>query len=108
MINAVTLTQETAEWYRLLQEGGVPCGPINEIDQVFSDAQVLHRDMVVEVSHPTAGKVKLVGFPYKLSRTPATITRHPPLLGEHTETVLRDILGYDAEAIAALRAEQAI
>ena len=75
------------------------------IDQVFSDPQVLHREMVVEIPHPTAGKVKLAGFPYKLSRTPAAITRHPPLLGEDTEAVLRDMLGYSAEAIAEIRGE---
>ena len=108
MIRAVTLTQDRAEWCRLLQAAGVPCGPINSIDQVFSDAQVLHREMKVEIPHPTAGKVKLAGFPYKLSRTPATITRHPPLLGEHTETVLRDLLGYSAAEIAGLHAERAI
>lgn len=108
MINAVTLTQDRAQWCRLLQEAGVPCGPINSIDQVFSDAQVLHREMKVEIPHPTAGKVQLVGLPYKLSRTPAAITRHPPLLGEHTETVLKDLLGYSATVIAGLCAEKAI
>lgn len=108
MINAVTLRQDRAEWCRLLQEAGVPCGPINSIDQVFNDAQVLHREMAVEIPHPTAGKVKLAGFPYKLSRTPAAITQHPPLLGEHTETVLRDLLGYSAAVIAGLCAEKAI
>ena len=108
MINAVTLTRDGAEWCRMLQEVGIPCGPINTIDQVFSDAQVLHREMTVEIPHPTAGKMKLVGFPYKLSRTPAAITRHPPLLGEHTESVLRDLLGYSAAAIAGLREDTAI
>ena len=108
MINAVTRTEDRAEWFRRLQEAGVPCGPINTIDQVFSDPQVLHREMVVEIPHPTAGKVKLAGFPYKLSRTPAAITRHPPLLGEHTEAVLRDVLGYSATAIADLRAGNTI
>jgi formyl-CoA transferase len=107
MINAVTLTREGAEWCRMLQQAGVPCGPINSIDQVFSDVQVLHREMKVEIAHPTAGKVNLVGFPYKLSRTPAAITRHPPLLGEHTESVLTDLLGYSAEEIASLHAEKA-
>jgi formyl-CoA transferase len=108
MINAVTLRRDRAAWCRLLQEAGVPCGPINSIDQVFSDAQVLHREMEVEIPHPTAGKVKLAGFPYKLSRTPAAISLHPPLLGEHTETVLRDLLGYSPEQITDLYAERMI
>jgi formyl-CoA transferase len=108
MINAVTQMRLGSQWVVRLQEAGIPCGPINSIDQVFSDAQVMHREMVVEVPHPTAGKVRLVGFPYKLSRTPAGITRHPPLLGEHTEIVLRDVLGYSAETIASLHEEQTI
>jgi formyl-CoA transferase len=108
IINAVTLRRDGADWCRLLQETGIPCGPINTIDQVFEDPQVLHREMVIEIAHPTAGKVKLAGFPYKLSRTPAAIARHPPLLGEHTEAVLRERLGYSAAAVAALRAEGAI
>ncbi len=108
MINALTVTRCRADLCRLLQDAGIPCGPINSIDQVFADPQVLQREMQMEIPHPTAGNVKLVGFPYKLSRTPAAITQHPPLLGEHTESVLKDLLGYSDEEIAGLSAEQAV
>jgi len=93
------------EWLDLLLEAKIPCAPINTIDKVFADPQVLARDMLVEVPHPTAGKVKLAGSPLKLSRTPVRIKQPPPLLGEHTEEVLSTLLGYSSEEIKELRAE---
>ena len=72
-------------------------------EEVFSDPHVLAREMVIEVSHPTAGTVKMVGFPYKLSATPATVRVPPPLLGQHTEEVLGTLLSYSPEAVAGLR-----
>jgi formyl-CoA transferase len=103
ILQEVIATRDGEEWLRLLREADIPCSPINTIDRVFQDPQVLHREMVVEVPHPTAGKVRLGGIPYKLSRTPARVSRHPPLLGEHTAEVLADILGYGADRIASLR-----
>lgn len=91
----------------LLEAAGIPCGPIYRLNQVFSDPQVRAREMLVEIPHPKAGSVKMTGLPVKFSDTPGKITRHPPLLGEHTEEVLAE-LGYDAARIAALRAEGAI
>ena len=96
-----------AEWLDILRKENVPADPINTIPQVFSDAQVLAREMVVDMPHPTAGSVKLVGSPLKLSNNPVSYVRHPPLLGEHTDEVLGE-LGYSDEEITHLREEGAI
>jgi len=93
----------SGEWHAALLEAGIPCAPINFIDQVFSDPQVLARDMVVELPHPTAGTVRLTGSPLKLSRTPTYIKEPPPLLGQHTEEVLTKQLGYTPADLARLR-----
>ena len=94
----------TAEWIRLLEPLGVPCGPINRLDQVFADPQVQHRRMRVDVPHPVAGALPLVANPIKFSRTPITYEDPPPLLGQHTAEVLASLLGKSAAEIAALKA----
>ncbi len=93
------------QWILDLERAGVPCGPINSLDEVFENEQVVSRGLRVDLPHPTAGTVKLVGSPMKMSATPPEALRHPPLLGEHTDMVLRETLGYSAEHIAALRAQ---
>ncbi|WP_117017195.1 CaiB/BaiF CoA transferase family protein [Aeribacillus pallidus] len=86
------------EWIKLFSEKNIPCGPIHTIDQVFEHPQVLARDMVVQVEHPEAGMVKLVGSPVKLSRTNKKIERHPPMAGEHTWEILQEA-GFSFEEI---------
>jgi formyl-CoA transferase len=95
------------EWLDILRKENVPADPINSIPQVFSDEQVLAREMVVDMPHPTVGSVKLVGSPLKLSNNPVSYVRHPPLLGEHTDEILGE-LGYSDEEITHLREEGAI
>ena len=91
------------EWIALLEAVGVPCGPINDIGEVFANEQVQARNVAIELPHPTAGKVKLVRNPIRMSATPATSDKAPPLLGQHTAEVLHDVLGLGEAEIAALR-----
>ena len=107
ILEEIFKTRTTDEWIEALTAAELPCGPINTLDRVFRHPQVLHRRMVEEIDHPTAGRIKLVGIPYQFSATPLSIRRHPPTLGEHTEEVLRE-LGYSEAEVAALRAEGAI
>jgi len=104
MLQAEFEKQTSAFWLEKLAEAGIPAGRIRSIDQVLTDPQVLHRQMVVEVAHPRAGKVKLLGVPYKFSETPASVRTAPPLLGQHTEEVLATLLGMTAAEIASLQA----
>ncbi len=99
--------KDAQEWLALFQEVKIPAGPISTIPEVFADPQVIAREMVVEMEHPTAGKVKLVGSPLRLSETPPSYRRHPPLLGEHTGEILSE-LNYSPEEIAALREQGAV
>ena len=96
-------TKKRDEWIKLLNAESIPCTPINTMDEVFTDPQVLHRNMLVEVDHPTAGKIKMVGVPVKYSEAEAVIRRPPPVLGEHTREVLNEILGYEDQRIEDLR-----
>ncbi len=97
------LNRPGEEWLRELDNLQIPCGPINTLDKVFSDPQVLEREMVAEVPHPTAKTVKMVASPMKLYETPCEITRHPPLLGEHTDEILQEKFGYNSKKIEELR-----
>jgi len=101
-------TRDADEWLAVLQQAGLPCGPINTVPDVFAHPQVQAREGVLTTEHPTAGTLRLPGFPYKMSGTPAQVRRPPPRLGEHTEEVLSDLLGYSADEVAALREEGAV
>ena len=95
------------DWLRRLTEMDVPAAPINTLDEVFADPQVKTYGFPVEVEHPRMGKMKLLGNAVGMSRTPPTIDRPPPMLGEHTEEILT-ALGYDGKKLAALREQNAI
>lgn len=97
--------RDADDWLADLAAAGIPSGPINTVDRAVAHPQIQHRGMVVEIPHPTIGSLPLVGPPYIFSETPAAVRTHPPLLGEHTDLVLQERLGYTAEQIAELRAE---
>lgn len=108
LLAEMVLEKRRDEWIALLEEEGVPCGPINELDEVFANEQVRARGMEIALPHPVAGTVKLVRSPMKLSATPATSDLAPPLLGQHTDEVLREVLGKSGEEIAVLRARNVV
>jgi crotonobetainyl-CoA:carnitine CoA-transferase CaiB-like acyl-CoA transferase len=103
LLGEIFLTRTTAAWVAALTEADVPCAPVQTIDQVFAAPQVLHRDMLVEIDHPTAGTVRLAGIPVKFSATPASVRLPPPLLGQHSEDVLSSWLGMSIEEIEQLK-----
>jgi crotonobetainyl-CoA:carnitine CoA-transferase CaiB-like acyl-CoA transferase len=89
--------RSVAEWLRRLEESGVPAGPVLDIAQMHADPQALAREMIVETTHPTAGRVKSIGLPIKFSDTPGSVRRAAPVLGQHTQEVLREHGFSDAE-----------
>jgi crotonobetainyl-CoA:carnitine CoA-transferase CaiB-like acyl-CoA transferase len=101
-------TRTTAEWLALLREARIPCGPVNNFAQALDDSQVRARDMVVDVKLHTGETIPMPGNPVKLSAAQPHEFTAPPLLGQHTEEVLRDVIGYDAQRVAALRAAGAV
>ena len=93
LLRQATVMKSTAEWIAALEAAGVPCGPINRLDQVFADPQVLARQMRIDLPHPTLGPVPLVANPIRLAASPVQYRQAPPTLGEHTAEVLADWLG---------------
>ena len=107
-LNEIFCHRDAEDWHADLVQAGLPCGLINSLPEVFAHPQAQAREMTLECVHPTAGTVRLTGFPYKFSQTPAEIHRPPPLLGEHTEDVLTGLLEYTPETVASLRDRGAI
>ncbi|WP_060482634.1 CaiB/BaiF CoA-transferase family protein [Pseudomonas sp. NBRC 111119] len=103
LIRQATVFKTTAQWVSQLEAAGVPCGPINDLAQVFQDPQVLARGLAVSMPHPLGGSVPQVASPIRLSQTPVEYRRAPPLLGEHTDAVLTDVLELDAAQLKRLR-----
>ncbi|MCK9719871.1 MULTISPECIES: CaiB/BaiF CoA transferase family protein [Pseudomonas syringae group] len=103
LIRQVTVFKTTAQWVSELEAAGVPCGPVNDLAQVFADPHVVARGLAIELPHVLAGRVPQVASPIRLSETPVEYTRAPPLLGEHTAQVLQALLGIGEEEITVLR-----
>jgi CoA:oxalate CoA-transferase len=101
IITEITSKRTMADWIEYLNKAGVPCGPIYNVPQTFADPQIRHQEMVLELEQPS-GRVKTLGFPLKLSRTPAALHRPAPQLGQHTEEILAN-LSYSAAQIKDLR-----
>ena len=101
-------TRTTDQWIEEMEKVGIPCGPINTIDKVVQQPQIQAREMIVEVEHKSAGKVKMAGIPIKLSATPGKVEAPAPDLGEHTSEVLSGLLGLSDEEVAKLREDDVI
>ncbi|OLU31157.1 CoA transferase [Pseudomonas sp. PA15(2017)] len=108
LIRQATVFRTTAQWVGLLEAAGVPCGPVNDLQQVFADPQVIARGLRLDLPHPLAGNAPQVASPLRLSASPVEYRQAPPLLGEHTERVLGEVLGLDTAQIQALRAQGVI
>ena len=96
-----------AEWVALLVEADVPVGQVRDMEQVFSDPQVIDRQMVLDIDHPTVGPIRLPGLPWQLHATPASVRRAPPTLGQDTDTLL-EWLGFESDEVAAMRRDRVI
>ena len=106
-ISEVTRKRTSSELIAMLNKAGVPCGPINRMDEVFADPQVQHLGMAAAVQHETLGEIEVVNEPVKLSRTPSRMAHPTPEKGEHTDEVLREY-GYDDQTISAFRARKIV
>ena len=103
LLEKMTHKKPKGEWIRLLEEAKVPCGPINDFKEVFENEQVISRNVLLNVPHPTVGNMKLVASPMKLSKTPTEVRMAPPTLGQHTQEILHERLKLNAQAIHKLR-----
>jgi formyl-CoA transferase len=99
----MTRGKTKSNWIALLEAANVPCGPINNLAEVFDNEQVKARGMQIEAPHPTAGSMKLVASPMRLSETPVEVRLAPPTLGQHTQEILQERLKLDPQAIVALQ-----
>ena len=108
LLAEVLADKTVAEWCELLVQAGVPSGPLCDVGEVFNDEQIAAREMIVEIDHPIAGRQAMPNSPLKFSQTPIQLQRPAPLLGQHTEEVLRDMLDLGTDEITGLRADGVI
>ena len=107
-LEAAMSQKPAAQWLKEFGELGIPCGPVNRIDQVLADPQIQHRQALVDVPHARVGNIPVVNSPLRFSRTPNSPLKEAPDLGQHNETVLQTLAGYDAERVEKLKAEGVI
>jgi crotonobetainyl-CoA:carnitine CoA-transferase CaiB-like acyl-CoA transferase len=107
-LEAMFLKRDRAHWLASLERADIPCGPVNELDEVFADTQVRERGMTIPVPHPLSAALMLIANPIHYSRTPLERYQAPPTLGQHTETVLSSLLGMSKSELLALRAARVI
>ncbi|MBM7062533.1 CoA transferase [Pseudomonas sp. UL073] len=108
LLRQTTVFKSTAEWIALLEQAGVPCGPINNLAEMFADPQVIARGLRLDLPHPVAGSVPQVASPLRLSASPVEYRHAAPQLGAHTDAVLQGLLGLDAARLAELRAAKVV
>jgi CoA:oxalate CoA-transferase len=108
ILDTVFPQRTVEEWLQDIDDAGIPCGPINAVDSIIADPQIKAREMIVETEHPIAGVIKMAGVPIKLSATPGAVEKAAPLLGQHTEEILCELLGMSAQQIEALRSEKVL
>jgi len=108
ILNGIFGKRDADDWLIKLRASGLPCGPINTLEDVFQHPQSEARQLALAIEHPTAGPVQTTGFPYQLSRTPPEVTLPPPMLGEHTENILTDLLGYSAPQVNQLKESRVV
>lgn len=99
ILNEIMVHKTIAQWLELLEKEGIPCAPINTVDKIINDPQIKAREMIVEVEHPIAGNLKMPGVPVKMSGSSGYTFTHAPLLGQHTEELLKEMFGWDEETI---------
>ena len=108
LLNELFSTRSVADWIELCEGAGLPVGPINTMEAALSDPQVLARGMVMEVPHPTEGRVPLLRSPLNIPTAPSEVRYPPPTLGQHTDEILSELLNYDSEGIQALRESEVV
>jgi crotonobetainyl-CoA:carnitine CoA-transferase CaiB-like acyl-CoA transferase len=108
LLEPIMKTRGKAQWLAALEQAKVPCGAINNLDEVFADPQVRQREMVTQWHHPLQPQLRLVSSPIKLSKTPVRADRPPPMLGQHTDEVLRELLGFSDDRLFELRSSKVI
>ncbi len=108
LLEQILAARDADFWLERLRAADIPCGPINEVDEILNDPHIQARGMIVELSHPSAGTVRSLGNPVHLGDTPVSYRLPPPMLGQHTEEVLTGLLGYSTEEIVLLREKGAI